>query len=465
MKWIACADRVDWEDIDLDVLPQVGWCRDPSVPDDIDEVGFIGCVEDLDRAHLERRLRSEGFDPMGTPVVLLTDLDRGSLQRIMGRVSAMAARVAEYESSGPEHLKPIMPPTVSRRSFLTFHSPIYRSVPHPNDLCSAGDGCRACVDVCPRQALEWSRGAIQHDRLACTACGRCISICPIGAMISPAHTPAQLHAELAGLASAVDEPFGVVYGCERGPRPELSRGWYEVVVPCVGMLPAHWLLGPLLLGATAVDVAECGCGLEQDADQRVGEAVVFARSWLDATGIEPVVRIVEKVGGELPETLDLTIGGNPFAADGAAAVAAALGPVVMAGEFSPLGVVTIDEDTCTGCEMCSTVCPTSALRAVPDDGELAIEFNPSDCTACHQCVARCPEIGAISVRPVVDTAELSVGRRTLILHRLAKCVRCGGSVAPEAALKRIAAALSDDAAALKQVTSLCLDCRGTSMVF
>jgi hypothetical protein len=38
-------------------------------------------------------------------------------------------------------------------------------------------------------------------------------------------------------------------------------------------------------------------------------------------------------------------------------------------------------------------------------------------------------------------------------------------VAPQAALARIAEALGDDAKALKQITSLCLDCRGTMMVF
>ena len=76
MKWIACSDRIDWAETDLDVSARPGWCRDPEVPSDTDQVGFIGCAEDLDRAHLERRLRSEGFDPLGVPVVLLMKLDR-----------------------------------------------------------------------------------------------------------------------------------------------------------------------------------------------------------------------------------------------------------------------------------------------------------------------------------------------------------------------------------------------------
>ncbi|MEE8498459.1 MAG: 4Fe-4S binding protein [Acidimicrobiia bacterium] len=465
MKWIACSDRIDWTETALDVSARLGWCRDPVVPSDIDEVGFIGCAEDLDRAHLERRLRSEGFDPLGVPIVLLTKLDRDSPSRITARVEAIGSRMAAYTGSRPEHLKPVMHPTLSRRSFLTFRSPTYRAVPHPDDSCCAGDGCRACVDVCPHRALVWSRGAIQHDRLECESCGRCISTCPSGAMVNPAFTPAQLHAEIEGLASAVAEPFGVRIACDRRPRPEMTPGWYEMGVPCVGMLPPHWIIGPLLMGAAAVAVSECGCDAEPDADQRAGEAVVFARSWLDAAGIAADSRIVDELREDLVPALGVVAAGNPFAPDGAVIVAAALGDVLVEGDQSPIGVVTIFEAACTGCEMCSTVCPTLALRAVPNQGGLEIDFDPAHCTACRQCTDRCPEDGAIHVLSTVDSREIAVGRRTLIRHELAECRRCGGTVAPQAALARIAGLLGDDPRALQQITSLCLDCRGATMVF
>jgi hypothetical protein len=65
----------------------------------------------------------------------------------------------------------------------------------------------------------------------------------------------------------------------------------------------------------------------------------------------------------------------------------------------------------------------------------------------------------------VDTGELRAGRRPLVELEVARCVRCGGRVAPKAALHRIASALGDDAALIKQISSVCLDCRGTTMVF
>ena len=115
--------------------------------------------------------------------------------------------------------------------------------------------------------------------------------------------------------------------------------------------------------------------------------------------------------------------------------------------------------------MCATVCPTGAITSVPSDRGLGLWFDPARCTACGQCVDRCPEAGAISMRGSVDPKELRMGRRRLIEHEVARCVRCGGSVAPKAALKRIAGALGDESVLIKQISSLCLECRGTTMVF
>jgi len=465
MRWVACSD-IEWDDVDIgvDLAIHDGWCRDPSVPDDVDEVGFIGCFEDLDRAHLERRLRSEGFDPLGVPVVLLTDVDRASATRVGARVASAAARVAEYRGCGPEHLKPVMPAVVSRRSFLAFRSPAYRVVPYPDDSCGAADGCRACVAACPHGAIDWSRGSITQDRLSCAGCGRCVAACPVAAMVNPSFTPEQLNAEIAAIGREVDR-FGVVLHCARGTAQAPPVGWYNVALPCVGMILPHWVLAPLSLGAAAVSVSACGCGKEPDANERSRSAVAFARLWLTLSGIAAEPLIVDKPSDTLPTPLDLRVQASAFGAGGAAAMAEALAGEPVRGDASPLGLVTIDDATCTGCEMCATVCPSDALRSVPDDGVLRIEFDPASCTACGQCVDRCPEPGALTLGGVVDAAALELGKRTVVTHQLVRCVKCGESVAPAAALDRVAAALGDQPAILKQITSVCLDCRGTAMVF
>jgi ferredoxin len=232
------------------------------------------------------------------------------------------------------------------------------------------------------------------------------------------------------------------------------------------MLMPHWIIGPLLQGAAAVAVAECNCGIEPDSDGRASAAVAAARRWLSAAGIGDAAARVQGGAGASPLRDGLPIrSAGIYGAHGAAVLADALGAAVWDDDLAPLGVISIDQEACTGCEMCATVCPSAAVESAGDAGKLELWFEPSLCTACGECVDRCPEDGAISLRRAVDTRELRDGRRRLVAHEVARCVKCGGSVAPKAALHRIASALGGDATLMKQISSVCLDCRGTTMVF
>jgi ferredoxin len=283
-------------------------------------------------------------------------------------------------------------------------------------------------------------------------------------MVNPSFTPEQLSAEIEAIGREVAR-FGVVLHCARATAPVSPVGWYNVALPCVGMVLPHWVLAPLSLGAAAVTVSACGCDKEPDADERARSAVSFARLWLTLSGSAPDGVIVDQPSDTLPTPLDLRVDPPVFGVGGAAAMAGALAAEPVRGDSSPMGVVAIDDSICTGCEMCATVCPSDALRSVPGDGLLRIEFDPAPCTACGQCVDRCPEPGALALESIVDATELELGKRVLVSHQLARCIKCGGSVAPEAALNRVAAALGDQPEILKQITSVCLDCRGTTTVF
>jgi NAD-dependent dihydropyrimidine dehydrogenase PreA subunit len=66
------------------------------------------------------------------------------------------------------------------------------------------------------------------------------------------------------------------------------------------------------------------------------------------------------------------------------------------------GVVTLslEEEKCIGCEMCTVVCPHNVFSVV--DGK-AVVGNRDDCMECGACAVNCP-VGAIQVQKGVGCA-------------------------------------------------------------
>lgn len=56
--------------------------------------------------------------------------------------------------------------------------------------------------------------------------------------------------------------------------------------------------------------------------------------------------------------------------------------------------ITIDEETCVHCGLCTGVCPTEALSLDPETFRL--NFTQSRCIVCEQCIPTCP-VSAISI--------------------------------------------------------------------
>jgi L-aspartate semialdehyde sulfurtransferase ferredoxin len=55
--------------------------------------------------------------------------------------------------------------------------------------------------------------------------------------------------------------------------------------------------------------------------------------------------------------------------------------------------ISIDENACVDCGLCTGVCPTEALYLAPDTFKLG--FARSKCIVCEQCIPTCP-VNAIS---------------------------------------------------------------------
>jgi NAD-dependent dihydropyrimidine dehydrogenase PreA subunit len=61
-------------------------------------------------------------------------------------------------------------------------------------------------------------------------------------------------------------------------------------------------------------------------------------------------------------------------------------------------IESLDDEKCTGCEICFNVCPCDVFRILRDKRLVRIAYR-EDCQTCFACELDCPE-GAIRVGPM-----------------------------------------------------------------
>ncbi|OGH61656.1 MAG: hypothetical protein A3G34_15960 [Candidatus Lindowbacteria bacterium RIFCSPLOWO2_12_FULL_62_27] len=82
--------------------------------------------------------------------------------------------------------------------------------------------------------------------------------------------------------------------------------------------------------------------------------------------------------------------------------------------------------SCMGCNVCESLCPTDAIRRVESGNVFELYFDPKSCTACGVCAAAClPK--AITISRTADPAILFAGERKLIESRRQICRACRAS--------------------------------------
>ncbi len=366
----------------------------------------------------------------------------------------------------------------------TFEKPLYVAL-EPL-LCAhsrAGqEGCRKCLDVCPTGAILSAGDTVEIDPMICAGCGSCAALCPSGAIAFEDPTATFLFTRIRRLAEHYTEAGGErprllvhdrAFGAEMvALAARFGRGLPADVIPLdldrVSGFGHAEMLAALACGFAAVDVLMAPT-TERDA---LGREHALA---LSLGGPGAALRLLEPAD---PDALCQML----YAADKADAVSAPILPMGSRRQVArlaasalnpdsveplplpvgaPYGSVTVDDDACTLCLSCASLCPAGALGDNPDRPQL--RFQEDACLQCGLCVTICPE-NAIVLEPRMDLSDAALHQRVLREEEPFECIDCGAPFGVRSTIERIVEKLegkhamfaTSDAA---RMIRMCDDCR------
>ncbi|TCS84463.1 4Fe-4S dicluster domain-containing protein [Tepidibacillus fermentans] len=312
-------------------------------------------------------------------------------------------------------------------------------------------GCEQCVEHCPAEAISFQSRipVIQHSK--CVNCGACVSACPVLAID---HVQKPYHE----LQKQIEEHREARITCQR--MESYQKG---IKVPCYLYLDVPILLtygkGKERLNFTIepcqnceyaflnpkqhflklqekinlyqiplkIEVTEEPLTMEQK-DEIVGG--ITRRDLLKKFSIKNLREVLlpeEEEEKENPKTISLTNEEKPLYKRG-------IFNQIVIQKYIDLGYTnrTLPEaefikihidDSCVGCNICESLCPTQALRWENDENESRLVFSAVECIACKNCNA-CPET---SIQFQAITFEEYVQQKTNRLKSFSRkiCTECG----------------------------------------
>ena len=189
-------------------------------------------------------------------------------------------------------------------AFKVVKSPLKRSGWMPVIDDERCDQCKACVEVCPNDALRMIDDKVVHIPAHCEFCGICVSACPTRAIEFQSHSKESWFARFETIAKTHkrlerNKPFTLVYACSECANASIDQagfagktyptGSYVVQFPCAGMVSPIEILKGLVVGAERVIVAHCppgGCH-HQNGDHLSELVVGLTRDMLREIGQDP----------------------------------------------------------------------------------------------------------------------------------------------------------------------------------
>ncbi|MET4101158.1 ferredoxin [Roseovarius sp. MBR-78] len=364
----------------------------------------------------------------------------------------------------------------------TFEKPLYVALEPLICAHSRAEqtGCSKCLDICPTGAITPAGDHVSIDPMICAGCGACAARCPSGAITYDAPPPDMILRRIQTLASAYRRAGGAAprllvhdagFGAEMiRLAARHGRGLPADVIP----LEVSALAGfghAEILAALASGFAEVSVLLspttERDApDQEVPLAQAMAGGHpvrlLDLSDPDALCDALYDQSTPPPLAEPVLPMGNRRQV--ARLAARALNPGTETLDLpaaAPYGAVLVNEDACTLCLSCVSLCPSGALMDNEDKPQL--RFQEDACLQCGICATICPE-KAITLAPRMDLTDAALTQVVLNEEEPFACVECGVLFGSKSTVERITEKLAgkhamfgtSDAARMIQ---MCENCR------
>lgn len=311
--------------------------------------------------------------------------------------------------------------------------------------------CRLCLDSCPTNAISIDQ-SLTVDSSLCNGCGICVNVCPTSVFQLP-DTPYQRLLGKLKAGSTAD------FACSRAHS---AKG--VSIVPCLGYLDEAALVGAVGSGAKAVSLnfAECK-RCEQKSGLRAAAKSLKKANRVLALFDTPkrISAIATETHGEYSQEQNPLSSRREFfsflkqgaqdmvtsamkSADDAQKTRITLEPNIpekrsrLLKHIGALGAPLTDkakanglpfaqleiDSRCDGCGICTTFCPTEALRCFDREGKQIIAFRLDYCLDCKLCSDICPK-DAITFSGHINPNSLLTTHWTMLTsHKSSVCRQC-----------------------------------------
>jgi len=367
----------------------------------------------------------------------------------------------------------------------TFEKPFY--VVFEEHLCAHSratkTGCNRCLNVCPTGAITSDGDSISIDPNICAGCGGCAAVCPSGAVTYDAPNVQFLFNRIRTLASTYIATGGtaprlLVHDDSHGAElialaARFSRGLpadvIPLTVPNVEGFGHTEMLVALATGFTSVDIL-AGPKTEREAlDTQLDLARALSpENRLNIIDPSEPDALCDALYITAPEPLDI----NPILPLGGRRETTRLAATALAPEITtialpagaPYGAVIVDNDACTLCLACASLCPSGALGDNPDTPQL--RFKEDACLQCGICVNTCPE-QAITLIPQLDLSPAALTDHIVHEEEPYECIECGKPFGVKSTIEKIVEKLEGKHAMFThsdnvKLIRMCDTCRITS---